>query len=308
MQRPFNKVRLIRQLDLFTLKLFLTTLEEHQVGRAAVRENVAASAATKRIQDLEEIMGIQLLERNARGVLPTPAGLVLQEHVKRIFDTLEEVRRDIGEFTDGVRGNICVASTGGIIAQFLASEIAEFARSYPMITIDLREYTNPEVVRALATGEVDVSVYVDTPEARLEEIDAVEYCTNRLVAVVSQDHELAVRKSVKVVDLLEHNLIAIAPSTTAMGLVRQAALQNGIEFKPKYSVNSVYAATSLVRMNQGVTIQPEGLLLAQDLQFVRELILDEPWAERHICVATQRRHPPTVAMQSFIGQLTSRVA
>lgn len=306
MDKTFNKIHLIRQVDLFTLKLFLTAVEERQIGRAALRENIAGSAATKRIQDLEEIVGTQLFERTPRGVIPTPAGLVLARHTNQIFNTLEDIRHDLNEFKEGVRGSIRVASTGGIITQFLASEIAEYARDYPLIDIDLKEYANPEVIRALAAGEVDAAVFVDGPEAHRAEISAVEFRRSKLVAVVSLNHPLAERKQVKVTDLLQYNLIAIAPSTTIMALVRQTAENEGMLFEPKYSVSSVYAATSLVRVNQGITIQPEGLLLAQDLEWVRTVSLDEPWAERRLCVGTFTGRAVSVATQSFVDQLLSR--
>jgi DNA-binding transcriptional LysR family regulator len=304
----FNKIHLIRQVDLFTLKLFLTVVEEGQVGRAAARENIAASAATKRIQDLEDIVGVQLFERNPRGVVPTAAGVVLARHLTQVFGTLEDVRRDISEFTQGVRGTIRVASTGGIISAYLARDIAEFARSFPMVDIDLREAVNSEVVRTLLAGDVDVAVFISTPDAPAEEFETLEYRSDRLVAVVPRGHVLADRQHVKVTELLEHNLIAISPSTLLMSQVRQTAKAAGVEFKPKYSVNSVYAAAGLVRVNQGVTIQPDGLLTAQDLDYLTTVPLDEPWAQRHLVMGTRKGRSLTIAARNFVAQLTSRPA
>lgn len=306
MSEEFNKARLIRQVDLFALKLFLTVVEERQVGRAAARENIAASAATKRIQDLEELVGVPLFERNPKGVAPTPAGLVLARHVGAMLAIVEDIRRDISQFTQGVRGNIRVASTGAIIFQFLSRDIAEFAQSFPLVDIDLREFTNPEVVRVLAAGEVDVAVFVATPEVKDADIDAFDYRTDRLVALVPAGHALADRPQVKIRDLFQHNLIAVSLSTTMMANVRKAAAQEGIEFKPKYVVNSVYAATSLVRAGLGVTLAPDYMLSAQDAEWVRTVPLDEPWAQRHLRVATLRHRPRTAATRSFLAQLTSR--
>ncbi|WP_326536606.1 LysR family transcriptional regulator [Pseudorhodoferax sp.] len=308
MAGTFNTIHLIRQVDLFTLKLFLTVVEEGQVGRAAARENIAASAATKRIQDLEEIVGAQLFERNPRGVVPTAAGLVFARHVSGIFGTFEDIRRDFAEFTEGVRGTIRVCSTGGIISLYLAREIAEFARGFPLVDIDLREGINNEVVRALAAGEVDVAVFVDAPGTPgLDEIETQPYRVDRLMAVVARGHALAEREHVKVTELLEHNLIGIAPSTNLMGLVRKAAADAGVEFTPKYNVNSVYAAAGLVRVNQGVTIQPENMLSAKDLDWVTTVPLDEPWAQRRLMVGTKRGRSLTVAARNFAAQLLARM-
>ncbi|RZL91609.1 MAG: LysR family transcriptional regulator [Variovorax sp.] len=308
MAGTFNTVHLIRQVDLFSLKLFLTVVEEGQVGRAAARENIAASAATKRIQDLEEIVGVQLFERNPRGVVPTAAGVVLARHLAQVFGTFEDIRRDISEFSEGVRGTIRVCSTGGIISQYLAGEIAEFARTFPLVDIELREGANPEVVRTISAGEVDVAVFVNTTELSADEVDCAAYRTDRLVAVVCRGHPLAERQHVQLTELLAHNLISIAPATSLMAHVRQAAALAGVEFKPKYTVNSIYAAMGLVRVNQGVTIQPDSMISRQEMEWVSTVPLDEPWAQRHLVLGTRHGRSLTVAARNFVAQLTSRPA
>lgn len=308
MSGTFNKIHLIRQVDLFTLKLFLTVVEERQVGRAAARENVAASAATRRIQVLEEIVGVSLFERNPRGVCPTAAGLVLARHLTQVFGTFEDIRRDISDFTEGVRGRIRVTSTGGLIFQYLSRDVAEFARSFPMVDFELSECMNEAVPHAVASGEVDVGVFVSTPGLSEDEVDAIEYRRDRIVAVVPINHPLANRQHVKVSDLFAHTYIAIDPRSSIMANVRQAATDAGLEFNPKYTVNSVYAATGLVRVNQGVTIQPEGMLTPRDLELVCTVPLDEPWAQRRLVVATARGRGLSVAMRNFVTQLTERLA
>ncbi|MGE4238918.1 LysR family transcriptional regulator [Ramlibacter sp.] len=303
MAGAFNKIHLIRSVDLFTLKLFLTVVQEGQVGRAAAQENITASAATKRIRDLEEIVGVQLFERNPRGVLPTAAGRVLARYVTQVFGLFEDVRRDFSEFTEGVRGTIRVCATGGIISLYLAHEIAEFAHAFPMVDIDLSEGHNAEVIRRVAFGEVDVAVFVHTPAADGDSIDMLPYRADRLVAVVPRGHVLADREAVSVPELLSHNFIGIAPSTNLMSQIPREAAQAGVEFKPKYMVNSVYAATALVRVKQGVTIQPDNMLSAADLDLVQSIPLVEPWAKRQLVVGTARGRTQTVAARNFLAQL-----
>jgi DNA-binding transcriptional LysR family regulator len=308
MAETFNQIHLIRQVDLFTLKLFMAVMEERQVGRAAARENIAASAATKRIQDLEEIVGVRLFERNPRGVVPTAAGQVLARHLSTIFGTFEDLRRDLNEFGDGVRGAIRIASTGGIISQYLAREIAEFARGFPLVDINLREAINLEVPRIAAAGEVDVGVFIAYLGTNFDHLDCVEYRRDRLVAAVHVNHALADRQHVKVMELLDHNLIALTSYANFMAHLRQTVAQAGVEFKPKYTVSSIYAATSLVRVGQGVMILPENLISVQDQDWVRTIALDEPWALRRLLVAAQRDRSQTAATRNFIAQLTARPA
>ena len=297
---------LIRKVDLLTLKLFLAAIEERQIGRAAARENIVASAATKRIQDLEDLADTKLLERNPKGVLPTPAGQVLARHIRRIFDSLDDMRRDIGEFSDGIRGQVRISATPGSIIQFLAHEIAEFSRNFPLVDVELLEETNPEVLRAVVTGNVDIAVFIASDDLSTEGLDVQDYRSDRIVALVPQGHRLSKKSSVSTTDLLEENFVGITPSTTMMGWMRDSARKSGGKFVPKYNVNSVEAARSLVRAGLGVAIQPGGMLMVEEYDRLVVIPIAEPWALRRIQIATQSGRPLSTAMRTLIRQFTDQ--
>lgn len=148
----FNKTRLLRQVDFFTLRLFLSAVEEGQIGRAALRENIAPSAATKRIQELEDVVGLRLLERTPKGVILSPAGEVLVRHIRQIFTNVDELRAELSAFSEGVRGEVSVASARSIIAPYLAHEFGAYIRDYPLVDLIVREVENAAIVQAVAQG------------------------------------------------------------------------------------------------------------------------------------------------------------
>ena len=297
---------LIRRVDLFTLKLFLSVVEERQIGRAAIRENIAASAATKRIQDLEDVAGIRLFDRNPKGVVTSQAGEVLARHIRVMFASLDEIRRDIGELTEGVSGHVGISATSAIIIQFLAREIADFTRDFPMVQVELHEDVNAKVVRAVASGDVDVAVFVATASVASELVDSVQYRSDDLVAVVPLGHPLSERASVTMVDLMQEDIVGIAPNTTLMTELHKAAALAGRPLHPKYNVNSVEVARSLVQEGLGVTIQPECMLSIEDYERLSTVRLAEPWAHRSIHIGTQRGKPLSSAANALIKQLTDR--
>lgn len=301
----FNRLHLIRQVDLFTLRLFLSAVEEQQIGRAAIRENIAASTATKRIQDLEEIAGVKLLERTPKGVVASPAGEVLARHVRAIFGHVDDMRSEITAFTEGVRGEVVVASARSIFAPFLSRELGDFARDFPMVDVVVRELENAEIAHAVAQGEADVGVYVATSEVDLSGIDVTPYRKDRLVAVVPRAHRLARLSSVRFEDLVTENVIAVGAMLAAF---RVAAQRLGHEFKPKYSVKSAGVAISLVQARLGVSVQPECLLGLELFDEVSALPFDEPWATRVINIATSRGRPPSAAARALISQLVDKPA
>jgi len=296
---------LIRRIDLFTIKLFLTAIEEGQIGRAAAREHVAASAATKRIQDLEELVGLKLFDRNARGVVPSQAGLAFARHAHVILATLDEMRRELAAYNEGVRGHVAIAAPGLLIVQFLAREIGIFTQRFPQVEVRLRQETNPDALRALVSGEVDLAVFSVSVDTDYGAIDSYECRTDRLVAVVPVDHPLARETGITLEQLLDQELIALGPMTSIMINLRHAAGNIGREPKIKYAVSNVEAARSLVGSGLGVTLQPACMLFPDEHDGVRTIHIDGEWAERSYHVAKPRGRALGPAAEALIEQLTS---
>ncbi|WP_409180762.1 LysR family transcriptional regulator [Amycolatopsis sp. VS8301801F10] len=301
----FNRLHLIRQVDLLTLRLFLSAVEEKQIGLAAIRENVSASTATKRIHDLEAIAGIELLDRGPRGVVPTPAGAVLARHVRKIFGSLEDIRSEIAAFTEGMQGDLTIASARSIFAPFLARELGEFYRQYPQVRLIVHEIENREILQEVARGEADLGVFAAAHELDLTGVDVTPYRRDRIVVALPRGHRLADRLSVTFAELLPEPLIAVGPMA---GAFRAAARRLGEEFEPAFSVRSGEVALSLVQAGLGVTAQPECMVTREFLERVAVVELAEPWAERKIHLATAAGRRPAAACRALLEQLLDRPA
>lgn len=296
---------LVRRLDLFTLRLYLSAIEEQQIGRAAQRENIAPSAATKRIQDLEDLAGVRLFERTPRGVRPSRAGEILARHAKSILDGLDEMRRDMSDLGEGVRGHLRVATTGAILVHSLAADIGDFKRAYPAVEIELLELNNPQVVRAAATAEADLAVYIASDDEADEAIESQPYRSDELVVVVPRGHPLAARQRVCLTDLLGETLIGIDPATTLMATLRKAFAEHDRVLDVRYAVHTVEAARSLAAAGLGITLQPLCMLTTHDYDRVEAVALDEPWAVREMRIGTPKGRTPSAATRALIAQLTA---
>lgn len=299
----FNRLHLIRQVDLFTLRLFVSAVEEQQIGRAAIRENIAASTATKRIQDFEEIAGIQLLERTPKGVQATAAGEVVLRYIRKMFADLDAMRAEVAAFSEGLRGEVFIASARSIIVPFLARELGDFARDYPQVDMVVRELENSAVVQAVAQGDVDIGVFAVAPGLELHAVNTTPYRTDRLVAVVPDTHELARHESVSFKDLMSENLIVVTAMQAAFA---NAARKLGSEYRPKYSVRSSGVAISLTQARLGVTVQPECTVSLTPVEGVVAVPIAESWARRSVQIATPRERSLSPAARAMLAQLMSQ--
>ncbi|MFT3814927.1 MAG: LysR family transcriptional regulator [Acidovorax sp.] len=301
----FNRLHFIRQTDLFTLRLFLSAVEEQQIGRAALRENIAASTATKRIQDFEEIAGVPLLERTPKGVVATAAGEVIARYIRKLFADMDEMRAEITAFGEGLRGEVFVASARSIFVPFLSRELGAFARDFPQVDLVLREVENAAIVQAVQQGGADIGVFAIAPGLDLGGVHTHPYRTDRLVAVLPEAHALAGHASVSFEELVPENLIVVAAMQAAFS---KAARRLGRDYKPKYSVRSPGVAISLAQARLGVTVQPECEVAQGRLDGVVVVPMTDAWAQRIVQIATPRERTLGPAARALLAQLQSRPA
>jgi DNA-binding transcriptional LysR family regulator len=297
---------LTRRVDLFTLRLFLTVIEERQIRRAAARENIAPSAATKRVQDLEDIAGVRLFERVPNGVVPSAAGEVLARYLRQMFENFEDMRRELCEFSEGVRGHVTVATTGASIVQYLAREFGEFSRNFPLVELELKQEANTNLVRAVLSGDADLCVYVVSSDVDDEPLDTLAYRTDTFVAVVPRDHPLADQRTVRTAELVREPFIAQPANTTLMCKVNEAAHALGERIHAKFTVSGADVALSLVQAGLGVTVLPDCMVPADVNERTVVLRIEESWAVRVLRVGTRKGKAMTSATRALIGQLTEQ--
>src|SRR5436190_10423357 len=111
--------RRVRDIDLKTLRLFVAVADCRSMARAAEQEHIEPSAISKRIAQLEDDLGVELLLRGRRGVQTTPAGLALLEHARTVLFTLDRIAADAASFTGGVEGHVRLIATASAIAEAL---------------------------------------------------------------------------------------------------------------------------------------------------------------------------------------------
>ncbi|GAA4353806.1 LysR family transcriptional regulator [Variovorax defluvii] len=295
----------VRQADLLSLRIFLSAIEDGQIGLAASREHLVASAATKRIQELENLAGVQLLVRTAKGVKASAAGEVLAAHARTVFATLEAAQADMSRFANGDRGIVIVGSLRWVIRANLAQEIASFGRSHPGVSVRLREEPGtPVVLQSLAQGAIDVAVIIQLPGLDTTGADLACFRRDQLVAVLPEGHALEGRTSLRFHELLDDEFIGFAPPAPLMPALHKIAQGIGREIKVKFAAQSVEVAYSFVRAGLGVAIMPM-CTLPPDIESVTAVPVDEAWAQCDMCIATARGRPLKPPVEAFIAHLRS---
>ncbi|MGY8635443.1 LysR family transcriptional regulator [Bradyrhizobium sp. 14AA] len=289
--------------DLQTLRLFLSMVELGNLTHAAQRHNIAPSAVTKRIQDLENHYGAKLFERQPRGVTPTYAGEELARQVRDLFARMDRIEGTMSEFSQGARGQVRVHASASSLLEHLVQSIASFTRAHPLIRIELQELMSSAIVRDVYERRADVGV-VSGAEEIPADLTAEFYREDLLMALVPSDHVLAPKRSVKFIELLDFDHIGIGvTSALSVQLAEQAARLNRT-IRHAYRSATYDVARAFVVQGCGIAILPGSLTLPYaELLKLRCIPLSDSWARREMQICYREDAVLTVAARLFIAHL-----
>lgn len=122
---------------LSALRAFVALAEQGGFAKAARAAGMATSSLTRQVDNLEDHLGVQLLNRSTRSVTLTPAGETYFEQASRILEDLDEANRSVSEAEGPPRGTLRVSLPVAFGRLHVAPALASFTRACPEITLDL---------------------------------------------------------------------------------------------------------------------------------------------------------------------------
>lgn len=194
---------------------FLAVAEEQNLHRAAERLNIAQSALSRRIADLERELGnIELFERQARGVAITRAGQVLAQDVRRILLQIEEARRNTRRIAEGDSGLVRVAFSEAMLRRpVLPVVLREFRSLYPEVELRAFPLTSDAQRNRLLADEIDVAFVIDEA-SDVEQFERLSVGVDHFVLALPDDHPLAALDAVTLSDIAAEPLLWPARHTS----------------------------------------------------------------------------------------------
>ncbi|KAA2253852.1 LysR family transcriptional regulator [Solihabitans fulvus] len=164
---------------------------------AAVAEALAytASAVSQQLSALEREAGVALLARSGRGVVLTPAGLVLVEHAEDVLAVLERASAAVAEAGGGLAGPLRIGAFPTAARTILPAALVELARRHPGLELRVDEVDPAEVPDAVRGGELDVALVHDydfVPQQRDPGLDSEPLLTEAMFLASARPPEVGV--------------------------------------------------------------------------------------------------------------------
>lgn len=197
-------------MDLRHLRYFQAVAEELSFSKAARRLRIAQPALSRAVQELEQDMGMQLIDRSRRTVALTPAGSVLLSETAVVLERLDESLRKVKRTAAGEEGELRLGYIGPPTQFFLGRLLAEYRKLFPKVSVHLEERTPERVWEMVAKGRLSVALTRPVPGQGERALSTLLLRQEPLGVVVPEGHPLADNQSIPWKNLAQEPLIVLA--------------------------------------------------------------------------------------------------
>ncbi len=186
------------------LKVFVRAVELKSISAAARNLRLSAAAASHRILQLEEQVGVRLLNRTTRSLQPTEAGCIFYEHALNVLEAVERAESSMAMASGVPTGSLRVAAPLGFGRRILAPLISEFHAKHPKVDIRLRLSDHPV---DLLSESVDVAIRMSALPDSSFIVRKLAECPRVLVASSAYLERCGAPETPE--DLLQHNCLLL---------------------------------------------------------------------------------------------------
>lgn len=264
------------------------------------------SAVSRQVAAMETAAGASLFVRGARGVVPSPAGVIVARRAATVLHEVDAVGADIAGLHDRLTGRVVIAAYPSAAAVLVPRALARLGEDHPGLITEIGEASTPTQLRQLRAGRIDVGVIGVGPDLPAYDLDGLRrdlVFDGELLLAVPAGHRFAGRQRVPVTDLAGEPWIA----------------GQGLRGDPQFgawptldSPRIVYAAREwptrlgLVAAGLGLTVLPE--LAAPSVPAGVTIVrVDDPaWLGRSAVAVTSRDRSPAAA--AAVGALQHEAA
>ncbi len=272
--------------DLNDLLAFRAVAELTNFRKAAEAVHISQPAFSRRIDKLEQALGVKLLNRTTRRVELTAVGRDFERRVRQILDDLDLTLMGIrGERTTRI-SEVTIACVPSAVNYFLSHVIARNRAANANVRVKVFDASANDVLTAVARGDADFGLnFMGALEGDIEFKTLIE---ERFVAACRRDHALAGRRQVRWEELATHDFIAVGKSSGNRLLLDQALA--GIASQPIGICETQHVTTmlGLVEAGLGVAVVPSMAMPGADHPLLVSVPLIDPEVTRKVGLIKRR--------------------
>jgi DNA-binding transcriptional LysR family regulator len=292
------------------LALFQAVAQAGSISGAAAVVRVSQPAVSRQIAELEDELGVRLLDRLPRGCRLTEAGGILADYATRWQSVERGAARAIEEYRGLKRGRLTVGASLTIGGYLVPGLLAEFHSRFPEIELQTEIGNTERVHHALMAGVVELGMTEGPLET--DELESTVFYQDELVPIAPPDHPLLKGGGVTVREMCREPILFREEGSGTRAVVERALRKKGITVQPILSLASPEAIKNAVAAGMGVAIVSRlivslevqagtlGIIPIKDLLILRPLYLQRvrgrslsPSLSKFLEIV-EKRNPPRV--------------
>ena len=195
-------------MTIIQLEYLLAVANYGSFSLAAEKCFVTQPSLSMQVKNLEEELGVIVLDRSKKPVLPTDAGLAVIRQAKEAVQAFAMVREVVSDLQNEISGTLRLGVIPTIAPYLLPRFIPDFVRKCPKVELQIREMMTDDIIRALDRDMLDAAIMAGgtSPEGIREE----ELFNDRFFAYVSTDHPLCQRSNIRIEDIDVRHLLLLS--------------------------------------------------------------------------------------------------
>lgn len=274
------------------LEFLIALAREQHFGRAAEYCNVSQPTLSAGIKQLEESLGLLLVNRGSRFQGFTPEGERVLVWARRIVGDARAMREDVDALKHGLVGHIRLAAIPTALAM-TATLTTPFRAKHPGVKFSIISSTSTEVLRLLENLEVDAGLtYLDNEP--LGNVTSVPLYFEEYRLLTAPDGELGDRDVVSWAEVGKIPLCLLTPNMQNRRIIDQLLQQAGASASPTLESNSMIVLYAHVRTGRWASVMPARLAETLGLtDKVRSIPIVEPSTVHSIGLVLPHREPMT---------------
>jgi DNA-binding transcriptional LysR family regulator len=236
------------------MKLFCDVAAQRSFSRGARENHVSQSAASQMVQQLEERLGVRLLDRSKRPLSLTPEGAVFYRGCRKLVARYAALEEEVRTLHEDVAGRVCVASIYSVGLSHMNQSVQEFLSRHPKANVRV-EYQHPDRVYDLVErDQADVGL-VSYPRAS-RTIHAIAWREEPMVVACAPQHEWARRASLDLVELQGRPLISFDSDLIIRREIDRELARHGVDVNVVMEFDNTETIKRAIEIDAGVGLLP----------------------------------------------------
>src|SRR3989440_978593 len=250
--RPPTQLDLDRAVTLRQLRTFKTVADLKSFSLAARRLQLSQPSVSYQVKELEETLGLPLLDRLGKRVQLTEAGTLLYGYARRMLDVLDEAAVEIEEIRGIKRGTLRVGASTTVGIYLLPAALGAFKKLHPGLVISLEIGTRERVQEQVLINELDLAVV--GPALNDPELEVIPFLTDELVAVAPAGHPLPRNRGRYLTALAPQPFVMREAASGSRWSLEKAARKAGARLKVAMELGSNGAIKHAVESGLGLAV------------------------------------------------------